>query len=111
MTTQTANRVTVESITDRIAGIRFTRLSDQTTTICSIMMVNGFVVHGFSNCVDPTNFDANIGEREAYKLAFAQLWDLEGYLMKEKMYQETGEPVQIKTTDQIITDADDQATH
>lgn len=100
---QTNNKVTVENITDRIAGMRFTRLPDQTTTICSIIMVNGFVVHGISNCVDPANFDAQIGEREAYKRAFNQLWELEGYLLKDKLYRESGEPVDVTTVDVPVT--------
>lgn len=100
---QIANKVTVESITDRIAGMRFTRLPDQTTTICSIIMVNGFVVNGISNCDDPANFNQQIGEQEAYKRAFNQLWELEGYLLKEKLYREAGEPIDITTVDVPVT--------
>lgn len=92
---QLANKVTVESITDRIAGIRFTRLDGETTTICSIKMVNGFVSHGTSNCADPKNFDQGVGERMAYKEAFNKLWELEGYLLMEQLYLTLGQPVEL----------------
>ena len=81
------NRVTAESISARIVGVRFTRLNNETTTICSMTMVNGYVVHGLSNCVDPANFDEGVGERVAYKDAFEKLWALEGYLLKELIYR------------------------
>lgn len=81
------NRVTQESITDRIKSIRFTRLAGETTTICSIDIINGFTVHGESACVDPANFDQGIGEQMAYKDAFSKIWQLEGYLLAEKIWQ------------------------
>lgn len=88
MNQPTDNKVTADSIHARLANIRFTRLPDETTTVCSIRMVNGFDVHGTSNCVDPANFDAVIGERVAFNEAFDKLWALEGYLLKEKLYQQ-----------------------
>lgn len=57
-------------------------------TICIIILENGFKVEGVSACVDPSNFDANIGKEEAYKNAFDKIWEIEGYLLKQKMFEE-----------------------
>jgi hypothetical protein len=81
---QLPNKVTADHIHSRIKNVRFTRFEGETTTLCTITMVNGFVVHGISNCVDPSIFEASIGERLAYVKAFDKLWELEGYLLAEQ---------------------------
>ena len=43
---------------------------------------NGFVVIGVSGCLNPADFDETIGRDEAYKDAFAKLWQLQGYHLK-----------------------------
>ena len=48
-------------------------------------MVNGFGVRGESACVDPRNFDEAIGRSIAYENAFDKLWQLEGYLLAERL--------------------------
>jgi len=108
MSQQLANKVTVDSINERVAGIRFTRLEGETTTLCSIRMVNGFVVHGISNCVDPRNFDKDVGERIAYKNAFEQLWALEGYLLSEQIYLTIGQPVEFVQGEDNASPANDE---
>jgi hypothetical protein len=47
-------------------------------------MVNGFSVRGESACVDPRNFNMEIGRNIAYRNAFNSLWALEGYLLAER---------------------------
>lgn len=81
---KTAPKVTKESITARIAGTSF--LHHNTTTICLIVMENGFEVDGKSGVASPENYDAAIGERLAYDDAFRKLWAFEGYLLKEQLW-------------------------
>lgn len=83
--TVTTNREQIES---RIREVHYQGVPGTTTTICSIVIENGFVVSGTSACVDPENFDQEIGENLAYECAFEKLWELEGYLLKEKIFQE-----------------------
>ena len=56
-------------------------------TICILSLENGFTVTGESACVSPENFDRIIGQKIAYENARNKIWMLEGYLLKEKLYQ------------------------
>jgi hypothetical protein len=62
-------------------------LPDSTTTVCQITLKNGYTLVGTSACVDPANFNQAIGEKIAYDNAFEKLWDLEGYLLKERRFR------------------------
>lgn len=70
-----------------------------TVTLCMLKMKNGSVVVGKSSCIDPKNFDREIGRKVAYDDAFDQLWEFEGYIAKEKLYQETCENPEKDGTD------------
>lgn len=55
-----------------------------TTTVCQIVLQNGFTVAiGTSSCVDPANFNYELGmkyaKEDALKKAEDKLWELEGY--------------------------------
>lgn len=72
----------------RIKDVYYTVMPDGRTTVCTIEMVNGFTVNGFSACVLASNFDAALGRRYSYENAFGQLWPLEGYLLAEQLSDE-----------------------
>lgn len=57
-------------------------------TICIIILENGFKVEGTSACVDPKLYNDAIGRKEAYNNAFEKIWEKEGYLLKQKMFEE-----------------------
>jgi hypothetical protein len=81
--TKTAPRVTLESIEAKIQNTEFIHHSQM--TICVITMFNGFMVHGVSAPASTANYDREVGKRYAYDNAFRQLWQLEGYLLREKL--------------------------
>lgn len=81
--TQTAPKVTQESIEAKIAVVDY--IDRGVLTICIIKMFNGFMVHGASAPASEANFDRAVGKRFAYDNAFKQLWQLEGYLLREKL--------------------------
>lgn len=56
-------------------------------TFCVLVLKNGFTVTGESACVSPENFNAEIGQKVAYENAREKIWQLEGYLLKQKLYQ------------------------
>ena len=58
-------------------------------TFCVITLKNGFTVTGESACASPENFNAEIGQKIAYENAREKIWMLEGYLLKEKLHQES----------------------
>lgn len=57
-------------------------------TVCCLKLQNGFAVTGESACVHPENFDEDLGRKLARKRAVEKIWELEGYLLKERLYQE-----------------------
>ena len=77
-----APRVTKEYIEERISHKSFTKFG-QTVTICQLTIDNGFSVRGESACVNPANYDEEIGNQIAYDNAFRQLWPLFGFLLAE----------------------------
>lgn len=85
--TKTAPRVTEESIRAKIASVEFVRVGDQ-GTLCVITMRNGWTSTGFSAPADARNFDEEVGKRYAYDHAFRPLWQLEGYLLRERLATE-----------------------
>lgn len=70
-------KVTEEELNGLIEDVRY--LVDGTMTICVIKLKCGFKLTGVSACIDPANYDKGVGEDIAYKNAFDQLWQLEGY--------------------------------
>ena len=77
-----AERVTKEHIESRIADTSFTRFND-TVTICQITLDNSYSVRGESACVNPENYNQEIGERIAFDNAFNKLWPLFGFMLAE----------------------------
>jgi len=76
-------KVTKDSIEAKIAKVDYMVLPDSTVTLCNITLKNGYSVRGESACVDPRNFNIEIGKGLAYKDAFGKIWPLEGYLLAE----------------------------
>ena len=54
-------------------------------TFCVLFLRNGFTVTGESACASPENFDAEIGRKIARANAVQKIWQLEGYLLKQRL--------------------------
>ncbi len=87
------NKVTLESIVQKIVGEMYLVLPDGRTTVCMLTMQNGYTVKGMSACVDASNFDMNVGRKIAFEDAIHQIWPLEGYLLAERLFWERAVPV------------------
>jgi hypothetical protein len=87
------NKVTLESIVQKIVGEMYLVLPDGRTTVCMLTMQNGYTIKGMSACVDASNFDMNIGRKIAFEDAIRQIWPLEGYLLAERLFWERAVPV------------------
>lgn len=57
-------------------------------TVCCLELANGFTVTGESACASPENFNQEIGEKIAYANAKQKVWALEGYLLKQKLFNQ-----------------------
>jgi hypothetical protein len=64
---------------DLIDSEDFNIIQGTTTTICALKLHSGFVVIGKSACLNPADFDEDVGRKIAFEDAFNQLWQLEGY--------------------------------
>ena len=80
-------KVTKDSIEAKVVKVDYLVLPESTVTLCNITLTNGYSVRGESACVDPRNFNVEIGKGLAYKDAFTKLWPLEGYLLAESRFQ------------------------
>jgi hypothetical protein len=54
-------------------------------SICLLVMKNGFAVIGKSAPASADNFNRELGRKFAYEDAIRQLWQLEGYALREKL--------------------------
>lgn len=80
-----APRVTAELIDALIKEEQYHVFPDTTLTICVLTLNNGFNVTGESAAASPENFDAQLGREIARSNARNKIWQLEGYLLKEKL--------------------------
>ena len=80
-------RVTPEHIQAVIKDVGFLVPDGSSLTICIATLLNGYQVTGESACADPDNFDAELGRQAAYNKAYDKVWALEGYLLKQSLYQ------------------------
>lgn len=55
-------------------------------TVAVITLPSNFKVTGEASCVDASNFDKELGEKYALENAVEKLWELEGYLLAERLY-------------------------
>lgn len=81
-----APRVTKQQIEARIVARQFRRIND-TITHCIIVLDNGFSATGEAACVNPENYDKEIGERIAYDDAFRKLWRPFGFMLAEDRFR------------------------
>ena len=82
-----APRLTPDNISDVIDRVSYTRLPSGKTTVCEIILKNGFSVEGTSSVVSIENFDQEIGEKISFENARNKIWELEGYLLQQKLYE------------------------
>jgi hypothetical protein len=55
-------------------------------TFCVLVLRNGFTVTGESACASPENFNVETGRKIARENAVNKVWMLEGYLLKERLF-------------------------
>lgn len=81
-----APRITLDRIEAVIFKEDYYVFPNTTVTICCLTLANGFNVTGESACASPDNFDAEIGRKIAKENAKQKIWALEGYLLKNSIY-------------------------
>lgn len=87
-TNPSAHRVTPQHLDEVIFAEQFYVFPGTTLTVCALTLKNGFVVTGTSAAADPDNFNEKIGQDIARERARQEIWVLEGYLVRQKLYEE-----------------------
>lgn len=80
-----APRLTPDAIDAAIAGEQYHVFPGTTLTVCCLTLRNGFSVTGQSAAASPENFDAEVGRKIARAEARDKIWELEGYLLRERL--------------------------
>jgi len=70
-----------------IASEQFYVFPNTTFTACLLTLVNGYTVLGESACASPENFNAELGRKIARDNAKNKIWQLEGYLLKQFLFE------------------------
>lgn len=82
----TAPRLTPDAIDAAIVEEDYHVFPGTTLTVCRLGLRNGFSVVGKSAAASPANFDEALGRKIARDDARNQIWALEGYLLRERLY-------------------------
>lgn len=83
-----APRLTPADIDAQIKYCEYWIVPNTTTTVCAMILQNNFVVTAMSAAASMENFDKEIGEQVAYENARQQIWALEGYLLKQTLFEQ-----------------------
>ena len=82
-----APRLTPDLIDDTIQSEAFHVFEGSQLTVCCLTLRNGFTVTGESACASPENFNVELGEKIARENARDKIWALEGYRLKQELYE------------------------
>jgi hypothetical protein len=83
---KTAARLTPEAIDAKIAGAEY-HVFGGVMTVCVLTLQNGYMVTGESACASPENFDQEIGRKISHSNARSKIWQIEGYLLRERLWR------------------------
>ena len=83
-----APRLTPDHIDSCIEEVHYHVFPGSCLTVACMTLSNGFTVTGESACASPENFDAEIGRKIARENARNKIWQLEGYLLRQRLYEE-----------------------
>lgn len=82
-----APRLTPDDIDAAIVGEKYHIFEGTTLTVCCLILRNGYAVAGESAAVNQENFNIEIGRKIARQNAREKLWALEGYLLKQRLFE------------------------
>lgn len=71
--------MTADDIERLVAAEFYWKVPGDAVVVCALTLINGFTVIGHGGCVDPDEFDEEIGKEIARRDAIHKVWGLEGY--------------------------------
>lgn len=73
------------NVNDFVTDIEYQQWGDK-TTIANATLVNGFILTESSSCVDPANFNMDIGQGICKEKIYNEVWKLLGFLLQTARY-------------------------
>ena len=82
------NTVTPEQVKENMQDVIVRTLDDfgNPTTYVTIRMKNGFTLRESTTCVDPANYNEEIGKEICLRKLEDKVWFLLGYQLQEQLY-------------------------
>ncbi len=87
-----APRLSPDDIDAAIVGETFTVLPSGKVMVCELTLRNGFTVRGEAAVVSRENFNNEIGQQVSRRNARNKVWELEGYLLQQALYEAASPP-------------------
>jgi len=85
-----APRLNPQMIDETITSEQYHVFAGTTLTVCALTLRNGYIVTGESAAASAENFDQAIGRKIARENARNKIWGLEGYLLRQKLFETKG---------------------
>ena len=80
------DRLTDNDIQSVIVNEEYTKMGSKTCVGC-FTLVNGFEIVTSSSCVNPDNFDFELGKQYCRQHAINKIWELEGYRLQQRRHE------------------------
>lgn len=83
------NTVTIEQVKENMQDVIVRTLQDfgKPCTYVTVRMKNGFTLRESTTCVDPSNYNEEIGKEICLKKIEDKIWLLLGYQLQEDLYR------------------------
>lgn len=91
------NTITKAHIDDLIARSQRTdaKMGEKTTVVC-LKLPNGYEIIESSGCVDPANYNHDMGVKICMERIVNRVWQLEGYRLQCELFAETASEVMLR---------------
>lgn len=80
------------------------------TTVVHCTLPNGFTIVESSSCVDPANYNHELGQNLCFRRIKDKIWELEGYLLQQEKYEESLE-AKIKPIEPVESEQPQAVVH
>ena len=75
------NKITIEDVKGFIEDLEVEKFREKTTIVKAVLK-NGFILVEYSSCVDPVNFDMELGKKICMERIENKIWELLGFKLQ-----------------------------